>query len=352
NPSVATPCRFDSGPGHQTLQNQSLLQSVDNFPEPSRELVNMAKITYIGAGNVGSQAACAAAISGIGDIVLVDVAEGLAAGKALDIRQAAALRGVSSQVTGGTDCALAKDSDIVVITAGLARRPGMTREDLLERNAAIVTETTKCVLEHSPNAILLVVTNPINLMAQLVYELSGLPRERVIGMAGVLDNARFRTQVATRGGFPVNDVETLVAGDHGDLMVPLISQSRVVGRPLVDCLSATQIEEAIGATRSGGTEIVNLLKNGSAYFAPGLAVHEIVTSIIEDSHRVMCCSTCLNGEYGIEDIYLGVPVVVGAAGIERVVLHELAETEREALRQAAEYLKPRKITVSGSLVIG
>ncbi len=310
----------------------------------------MAKITYVGAGNVGSQAAYAAAIAGIGDIALVDVAEGLAAGKALDIRQAAALRGVSASVNGGTDYALAKNSDIVVITAGLARRPGMTREDLLERNAVIVTDATKRVLDQAPDTILVVVTNPINLMAQLVFELSGLPRERVIGMAGVLDNARFRTQVATLGGFAVNEVETLVAGDHGDLMVPLISQSRVAGRPLVDCLAATQIEMAIKATRSGGTEIVNLLKNGSAYFTPGLSVHEIVSSVVEDSHRVLCCSTRLDGEYGIDGIYLGVPVMVGAAGIEQVVGLDIVDSEREALHHAAAHLRPRKIVITDNSV--
>lgn len=316
----------------------------------------MAKVCYIGAGNVGSQAAHAAALAGVEEICLVDVDGDMARGKALDIQQAAALCGRTADVRGGDSYALVAAADLVVISAGLARRPGMTREDLMTRNAEIVSDVCRRALAQAPDTIFIVVSNPVNLMAQRVYDLLGLPRERVIGMAGVLDNARFRARIMTLGGYAAHEIETLVAGDHGDLMVPLVSQSRVAGHPLEQCLSPQQIREAVEATRNGGTEIVNLLKKGSAWFAPGLSIQEIVAAILgpgaETRATRLCCSTFLHGEYGIEGLYLGVPVEIGRSGMEAVVELDLPPAEREALQQAAAYLRPRVARLRESMPVG
>ena len=299
----------------------------------------MVKITILGAGHVGSQAAFAIVRDQLADVVILDINEGVAKGVVLDIQQATALMRHAVSVDGGSDYSKGAGSDVIVIAAGLARRAGMTRQDLFECNAKVVCSVAEQALQFSPDAILVVVTNPVNLMAQLVFESTGLPRERVIGMAGILDNARFRTRVAVLSGAPVQQVESLVAGDHGDRMVPLISQTSVAGKPLAQVLSPAQISDAVTAARKGGTEIVNLLKTGSAYFAPGLAVREVIRAIVSDGAGVLSCSTYLEGEYGVYGLYLGVPVRIGAAGMEKVVCLDLSDAERQSMSEAASFLR-------------
>lgn len=293
------------------------------------------KITIVGAGNVGATTAQRLADKGYADLVLVDVIEGLPQGKALDILEAGPVTGSDIMVTGTNGYEETKGSQIAVITAGIARRPGMSRDDLLFTNMDIVSGVTRELVKRSPDCILLVVSNPLDAMAQLAYWVSGFPRNRVVGMAGILDTARFRTFLAMELKVSVKDVEAWVLGGHGDTMVPLLSSTTVGGQPVKKLLPRERLEQIVQRTRDGGAEIVNLLKTGSAYYAPSAAVVEMVEAILLDKKRVLPCAAYLQGEYNIRDLFVGVPVKLGAQGVEEIVQFELSPDESQALQKSA-----------------
>ncbi|MBC8500155.1 MAG: malate dehydrogenase [DPANN group archaeon] len=299
----------------------------------------MTKITIVGAGNVGSQAAFYVALKNLGEIVLIDVVDGLAKGKALDILEAMPLAGSDIQITGGSDYALTKNSNIVVVTAGVARKPGMSRDDLTEINAKIIKSIIPEVVKYSPNCILIIVTNPLDAMVQLAYKLSGFPKQRVVGMAGVLDTTRFRTFLSQELKASVNDIEAMVLGGHGDLMVPLVSHCKVKGKQITQLLPKEKIDAIVQRVRDGGAEIVGLLKTGSAFFAPGLAIVEMIESILKDQKKILPCAALLEGEYGVNRVFVGVPVRLGKAGVEEVVELELTSEEKIAFKKSVEHVK-------------
>jgi malate dehydrogenase len=294
------------------------------------------KVTVVGAGNVGATAAQYIAERELADVVLTDVVDGLPQGKALDLLQAGPVRGSDARLTGANDYDATAGSDIVVITAGLARKPGMSRDDLLFKNAEIVGGVVREVARRSPDAILIVVTNPLDAMAQLAWRRSGFPRQRVIGMAGVLDSARFRTFIATELDVSVENVTAFVLGGHGDTMVPLPRYSTVAGIPITDLLPRERIEALVQRTANGGAEIVNLLKAGSAFYAPGASVAEMVEAILRDKRKILPCAVCLDGEYGIRGLFVGVPVKLGRRGVEQIVEITLTPDEAAALRKSAD----------------
>ncbi|WP_366914345.1 malate dehydrogenase [Thermogemmatispora sp.] len=269
------------------------------------------------------------------DVVMYDIVPNMPQGKALDMLQAGPILGYDSLVVGTNDYADTANSDLVVITSGFPRKPGMSRDDLLRKNQEIVTQVVQEVIKYSPNCILIVVTNPLDAMAQLAYHVSGFPRNRVVGMAGVLDTARFRTFIAQELNVSVRDVQAYVLGGHGDTMVPLARMCTVAGVPISQLLPAERIEQIIQRTRDGGAEIVNLLGTGSAYFAPSAAVLQMVDSIVLDKKMIMPCSAYLQGEYGIHNLFVGVPVKLGANGVEQVIELELTEEERALLQKSA-----------------
>ncbi len=293
------------------------------------------KISVIGAGNVGATTALRLAGMGSFDVAMVDVIEGMPQGRALDMLQAGAVTLSDSFIQGSNTYDVTADSDIVVIPAGLPRLPGMTRDDLLAKNAAIMAEAVTGVMEHSRDPILIVVANPLDAMCHVAARTSGLPLPRVIGMAGILDSARFRTFIALELGVSVRNVDALVLGGHGDTMVPLPRLSTVAGVPITDLLPADRIDALVERTRNGGTEIVSLMKTGGAYYAPSAAIVEMIRAIVQDERNILPCSAYLEGQYGIEDVYVGVPVVLGGAGIERVVELDLTPEELEALHRSA-----------------
>jgi len=293
------------------------------------------KVTVVGAGNVGASCAVRLADKGLADVVLVDVLEGIPQGKALDIFEATPIEGAGVKVTGANDFAPSAGSDIIVFTAGFARKPGMSRDDLLFANFDIVKATVEQAVAQSPNSILIVVTNPLDAMCHVAYRVSGFPKNRVIGMAGILDTARFRTFLAEALDVCVRDVVTLVLGGHGDTMVPLVRHTTVAGIPVTELLDAATIERLVQRTRNGGAEIVKYLKTGSAYYAPSAAVVEMVAAILGDEKRVLPCSAYLDGEYGIHGLFVGVPVKLGASGIERVLEISLSQEESAALQKSA-----------------
>jgi malate dehydrogenase len=297
------------------------------------------KVTVVGAGNVGASCALRLADRGLADVVIVDVLEGIPQGKALDILQAGPVGAVDVKITGGNDYEPTANSDIVVLTAGFPRKPGMSRDDLLWANYDIVKATVENAVKYSPNCILLVVTNPLDAMCHVAYQVSGFPKQRVMGMAGILDTARFRTFVAQALDVSVEDVTAFVLGGHGDTMVPLVRYSSVAGIPLTDLLDAEAIGRLVKRTRDGGAEIVRYLKSGSAYYAPSAAVGEMVEAILRDRKRVLPCSAYLEGEYGIQRLFVGVPVKLGARGIEKVFEAKLTEDELAALRKSAAAVK-------------
>jgi malate dehydrogenase len=294
------------------------------------------KITVVGAGFVGSTFVQRLAERDYADVVMYDIVPNMPQGKALDMVEAGPVLGYDSLVTGTNDYADTANSDIVVITSGFPRKPGMTRDDLVKKNQEIVTQVTEQVAKHSPNAILIVVTNPLDAMAQLALHVSGFPRERVIGMAGVLDTARFRTFIAQEVGASVRDVQAYVLGGHGDTMVPLSRMCTVAGVPISQLIPADRIEQIVQRTRDGGAEIVKLLGTGSAYFAPSAAVLQMVDSILLDKKMIMPCAVYLNGEYGINNLFVGVPAKLGAKGVEQIVEIELDEQERHLLKNSAD----------------
>lgn len=292
------------------------------------------KVTIVGAGNVGATCAGLVARANYAQVVLVDIKQGLAEGKALDLNQMGALCGYEPDVIGSTGYEASAGSTVVVITAGLPRAPGMSRDDLVTTNERIVAEVSEKVLEHSPTALIIVVSNPLDAMCHVVRNTTGLPRERVVGMAGILDTARFRTFIAWETGSSVEDVSTLVLGGHGDQMVPLVSATRVGGVPLRSLASDEAIESMIKRTAKGGGELVELLGT-SAWYAPGAAAAQMVDAVMLDEKRVLPCAAHLEGEYELEDLYVGVPVRLGAAGVEAVIELPLEAAELDALRSSA-----------------
>jgi malate dehydrogenase len=293
------------------------------------------KVTVVGAGNVGATAAQRIAEAGLADVVLVDIVDGLPQGKGLDLAEAAPVVGHDARVTGTNDYADTAGSDVVVVTSGLARQPGMSRDDLLAKNAGIVRSVVEQAVSHSPDTILIIVTNPLDAMCHVALQASGFPRERVLGMAGVLDSARFRTFIADELGVSVEDTHAFVLGGHGDSMVPLPRYSTVAGIPITELLSAERVRALTERTANGGAEVVALLKTGSAFYAPAASVFEMVESILLDRKRVLPCAVQLHGEYGQEGLFVGVPIVLGANGMERVIEITLTDDERAAFDRSA-----------------
>ncbi len=302
---------------------------------------NKAKLSIIGAGNVGSHIAVYAAGKDLADIVLLDLNADKAKGTGLDITQAMAMANIDRVVTGTGDYAATAGSDVVVITAGLARKPGMSRDDLLEANAGIVQAVTREAVKHSPGCVLVVVTNPVNTMAQLAYEVSGLPRERVIGVSGVLDSARFKAFIAEELSVGASRVDAVVLGDHGAQMVPLVDHCQVDGVPIGDLMSPEQIAAIVERVRHGGSEIVNLLKTGSAYYAPGTATVELLECILKDRQVTIPCAVYLEREYGVDGLYVGVPALIGAGGVEKVIQLNLSPTEQRDFDLSAIHIRER-----------
>jgi len=297
------------------------------------------KVTVVGAGNVGATLGQRVAERDYADVVLVDVIPDMPQGKALDMLEAGPVLGFDSLVVGTNGFDETENSDIVVVTSGIARKPGMSRDDLIRTNQGIVTSVTQEIVKRSPHAILICVTNPLDAMVQLAYHVSGFPKQRVMGMAGVLDTARFRTFIAQELNVSVRDVQAYVLGGHGDTMVPLARLSTVAGVPLTELLPAERIEQIVQRTRDGGAEIVNLLKQGSAYYAPSASVLQMVDSIILDKKMIMPCSVYLEGEYGINGLFVGVPAKLGAQGVEEVIELKLTDEERAALQKSADSVR-------------
>lgn len=298
------------------------------------------KITVVGAGHVGATTAQRLAELGIAnEVVLIDILEGMPKGKALDLWEAAPVVGYDTRLSGGTDYGLTDGSDIVIVTAGLARKPGMSRDDLLKKNAEIVQGVAREIGGRCPQAIVLVVSNPLDVMSYVTFKTTGFDRKRVIGMAGVLDTARFRSFIALELDVSVRDVSAFVLGGHGDSMVPLPRYSTVAGIPLPHLLSEDRIEALVDRTRKGGGEIVELLGSGSAFYAPSAAVVEMAEAILRDRNRILPCAAWLQGEYGLSDVYVGVPVKLGAGGIKEIVEIELTGEEKKALHASAADVK-------------
>ncbi len=297
------------------------------------------KVTVIGAGNVGATTAQRIAEAGLADVVLVDIVEGLPQGKGLDLAEAAPVVGHDARVTGTNDYADTAGSDIVVVTSGLARQPGMSRDDLLTKNAGIVRAVVEQAARQSPEAILIIVTNPLDAMCHVALDASGFPRERVLGMAGVLDSARFRSFIAAELGVSVEDTHAFVLGGHGDTMVPLSRYSTVAGVPITELLAEDRVKAIEERTANGGAEVVALLKTGSAFYAPAAGVFEMVEAILLDRKRVLPCAVLLQGEFGTRDLFVGVPVVLGAGGLERVFEIELTPAEQAAFDKSAAAVK-------------
>ena len=297
------------------------------------------KVSVIGSGNVGATAARSIADKELADVVLLDILEGVPQGKGLDMLQACPVEGSDARVLGTNDYADTADSQIVVITAGLARKPGMSRDDLLTKNYQIIKSVTEQVVKHSPDCIIVPVTNPLDAMCQVVYRVSGFPRERVIGMAGVLDSARMRTFIAQELDVSVENTHAFVLGGHGDTMVPLPRYSTVGGVPITELMSPETIDAIVKRTASGGAEIVKLLGTGSAFYAPGSAIVEMVEAILKDKKKILPCAVFLQGEYGIQDLFVGVPVKLGAGGLEEIISITLTDDEQAALMKSADAVR-------------
>ena len=294
------------------------------------------KLSIIGAGFVGATAAHWAAEKELGDIVLVDILEGIPQGKALDLFEASPIEGFDSKIIGTNGYEETKDSDVVIITSGVPRKPGMSREDLLEINQKIIESVVAQVVEKSPKAILVMVTNPLDTITYLAYKKSGFPKERVMGMAGILDTARFRAFIAMELGISVEDIQALLLGGHGDEMVPLPRYTTVSGIPLPQLLPKETIDRLVDRTRKGGGEIVNLLKTGSAFYAPSAGIVQMAEAILKDKKRILPCCVYLNGEYGLKDICFGVPIKLGARGVESIIELQLTAEEKVLVAKSAE----------------
>jgi malate dehydrogenase len=297
------------------------------------------KVTVVGSGNVGATGAHWIAAKELADVVLIDILEGVPQGKSLDLLEAMPIEKKDSHVIGTNDYADTANSDIVVITAGVPRKPGMSRDDLLNTNHKIMKDVVTKVVQYSPNCILIIVSNPLDAMAQAAYKMSGFPRERVIGMAGVLDSARFRAFIAQELKVSVENVTAFVLGGHGDTMVPLARYSTVAGIPITELMDLQTIERLVQRTRDGGAEIVKYLKTGSAYYAPSAAFTEMVEAILKDKKKILPCAAYLSGEYGIKGLFVGVPCKLGEKGIEQIIEIKLSADEQEALEKSAGAVK-------------
>jgi malate dehydrogenase len=300
------------------------------------------KVTVVGAGNVGATAAQRLAEKQLCDVVLVDIVEGVPQGKALDLAEAAAIEKHDSHLTGTNGYDETADSDIVIITAGIPRKPGMSRDDLISTNAGIVRNVTQEVASRSPEAIIIIVSNPLDAMCHVAYDTCGFPKKRVIGMAGVLDSARFRAFISMELDVSVENTHAFVLGGHGDTMVPLPRYSTVAGIPITELLAKDRIDALVERTRNGGAEIVGLLKTGSAYYAPASAAVEMAESILKDKKKILPCAVYLQGEYGIQDLFIGVPVKLGAEGAEEIIEITLTEEEQQALQKSADAVQELK----------
>ena len=297
------------------------------------------KITVVGAGFVGSTCAHWAASKELGDVVLVDINEGAAKGKSLDLFEASPIEGFDARLTGTSHYKNTAGSDLVIITAGLPRKPGMSRDDLLSSNAKIMKSVCDGIKEYCPQAIVIIVSNPLDAMCFVAKKVLGFPKERIIGMAGVLDSARFRSFVAEATGVSVKDIHAFVLGGHGDTMVPMPRHCSVGGVPLTEMLSTDQIESIVERTRKGGAEIVGLLKTGSAYYAPSASAVEMAEAILKDQNRILPCAAFLEGEYGVQDMFLGVPCQLGGQGLVKVIELKLNETEKTGLQNSIKAVK-------------
>jgi malate dehydrogenase len=313
---------------------------------PSRRNAR-SKVTVVGAGMVGGTVAQLLALRDYADIVLIDIVEGMPQGKALDLLEAGPVLGYDSHLVGANAYDEAAGSDLVVITSGIPRKPGMSRDDLLKTNQGIIRSVTEQVVRVAPDAILLVVSNPLDAMCHVALEASGFPRERVVGQAGVLDSARFRTFIAAELDVSVEDVSAFVLGGHGDSMVPLSRYSTVAGIPITELLPPERIRELEQRTANGGAEIVGLLKTGSAYYAPAASVVEMIDAMLLDKKRILPCSVLLRGEYGIDDVFVGVPVKLGRGGIERIIEISLTDDEHAALNRSANAVRELVTAIQG-----
>ncbi len=300
------------------------------------------KVTVIGAGNVGATAAQRLAEKELCDVVLVDIIEGIPQGKALDLTEAAPIEKHDAQLTGSNTYLESANSDIVIITAGIPRKPGMSRDDLISTNAGIVKNVTRQTVEMSPDAVLIIVSNPLDAMCHVAFEASGFPKNRVIGMAGVLDSARFRAFIAMELNVSVENTTAFVLGGHGDTMVPLPRYSTVAGIPITELMPKDRIDAIVERTANGGAEIVSLLKTGSAFYAPASAAVEMAESILKDKKKILPCATYLEGEYGIHGLFIGVPVKLGSSGVEEVIEITLTEEEKQALEKSADAVRELK----------
>lgn len=294
------------------------------------------KVTVIGAGNVGASAALFVAERALADVTLIDILEGMPMGKALDIQQAAPLWHKGGRIEGSNDLAALAGSDVVVMTAGFPRKPGMSRSDLLKANADIVRPAAEAVRKHAPGATVVVITNPLDVMTWLFWKVTGFPKSRVLGMAGILDSARFRAFIGLELGVSASDVQAMVLGGHGDSMVPLPRYTTVGGISITQLIAPERLAQIMQRTRDGGAEIVKLLKTGSAYYAPAMSSVEMVEAILTDQKRLAPCSVLLQGEYGLRDVFLGVPILVGAKGVEKILEIELTAEERAALQKSGK----------------
>jgi len=294
------------------------------------------KVTVIGAGNVGASTALYLAERGLADVTLVDIVDGLPQGKALDMQQAAPLWGKGGTITGANDLAAVAGSDVVVMTAGFPRKPGMSRSDLLKANADIIRPAAEAVKQHAPQAYVVVVTNPLDVMAHLFWKVSGFPKHRVLGMAGILDSARFRAFIGMELNVSAADVQAMVLGGHGDSMVPLPRFTTVGGIAVSELIPKERLEAIIQRTRDGGAEIVKLLKTGSAYYAPAMSAVEMTEALLTDQKRLVPCSVLLEGQYGLKDLFIGVPVMLGAGGVERILELKLSAEELAALQKSGK----------------
>lgn len=297
------------------------------------------KITIVGAGNVGATAAHWAAEKEIGDVVLVDIVEGVPQGKALDLMEAGPVKGFDTKVIGTNGYDETVDSDIVIITSGFPRQPGMSREDLLEKNREIIQSVTNEIVMRSPNCIIIMVTNPLDTMVYLAKKVSGFPKNRVMGMAGILDTARLRTFIAMELNVSVEDIQAFILGGHGDDMVPIPRYCTVAGVPITQLIAKEKIDKIVERTRKGGGEIVSLLKKGSAFYSPSASAIQMTEAILKDKKRIVPCAAYLEGEYGLNDIYFGVPVKLGSNGIEKVIEVELTDEEKAAVQKSADSVK-------------
>lgn len=300
------------------------------------------KVTVVGAGHVGATAAQRLAEKELCDVVLIDIVEGIPQGKALDLMEAAPIEKHDAHITGSNGYEASKGSDVVIITAGIPRKPGMSRDDLISTNAGIMKNVTKEVAKHSPDCVIIIVSNPLDAMCHVAFEASGFPKERVLGMAGVLDSARFRTFISMELDVSVENTHAFVLGGHGDTMVPLPRYSTVAGIPITELMPKERIDALVERTANGGAEIVGLLKTGSAYYAPASAAVEMAESILKDKKKVLPCAALLEGEYGYNDLFIGVPVKIGAKGVEEIIEIKLTDEEKAALDKSAASVEDLK----------